>query len=192
MKRFIAVPLVLVILACQDSTPLQPDLQTAPELATLQARGAQGGVVKMVPFEMNGVWWYGEGDPGPCEPFGYPDDASVRPSFPVWEGTALHLGHYTATTTNCMRAQPDGSYLLLLHATEIVAANGDRLWVYGTQEDSEVVVYPDLSFEIIGPSFVGGTGRFENVQGSYHLYAESLMGGDFIILGEMSSVGSSK
>lgn len=70
------------------------------------------------------------------------------------------------------------------------------LYVYGSEDDGTEMVIdwsdPNLSFEIEGPQFVGGTGRFENATGWCHRYAESLFGGAFIMEGKLSSVGSSK
>jgi hypothetical protein len=190
MKRLIAVSAVILILACEDQAPFQPDLVGDPELALAQAAGGQGDLVKAVPFKMKGTWWpTAVGDASPCIP--YP---GAIPRFLEWRATSAHMGLVAGFATNCIVIQPDGSYLLLLHATRTVAANGDLLYARGSAADDATVllVHPDLSFEIWPAPIVGGTGRFENAEGEYHLYGDHLFGGAFTMEGWISSVGSSK
>ena len=186
MRKLIAVPALLLILACQDRTPFDPILTAAPDVAVSE----RGDLLKMVPFEMKGTWWpTAVGDASPCAPY-----AGAIPRFLEWEGTSTHMGLVTGSATNCIVIQPNGSYLLLVHSTKTTAANGDILYARGSAagDGTVLLVHPGLSFEIWPALMVGGTGRFENAEGEYHLYGDNLFGGTFTMEGWISSVGSSK
>jgi len=190
MRTLVIVSLALLVLACQDATPVQPELEEGPELLVAQAPGGGNNVVKMVPLKMKGTWWpTPTGDPSPCEP--YPEAAS---RYLEWEGTSTHMGRVTGSATNCLVIQPDGSYVLLLHSQRMVAANGDLLYARGSAagDGTVLLVHPDLSFEIWPAPIVGGTGRFLTAEGTYHLWGDHLFGGTFAMEGWISSVGSSK
>jgi hypothetical protein len=111
----------------------------------------------------------------------------------MFEGTATHLGYHTGSAFNCVDL---ATFQLLTTSQEVVAANGDKLFFSGSIGDGTVMVIdwadPDLSFEILGLTFVGGTGRFENASGWLDLSSESIYGGSSMMEGEISSVGSSK
>lgn len=194
MKTLILLPAVFLFLACDSPDLVQPDpaqssLADPPELTSAPAPSAQGMFVKMVPFKMKGTWAPApSGDPTPCDP--YPDAVDT---YVESENNATHLGHITTTATNCFLIQSDGSYLLLVHAQTFRAANGDLLYGFGTADGgTEIIIHPDMSFDIVHALFAGGTGRFSNATGSYDLHGESTQGGAATIDGWISSVGSSK
>jgi hypothetical protein len=93
----------------------------------------------------------------------------------MFEGTATHLGYHTGSAFNCVDL---ATFQLLTTSQEVVAANGDKLFFSGSIGDGTVMVIdwadPDLSFEILGLTFVGGTGRFENASGWLDLSSEAL------------------
>jgi len=194
MRKLVFLPLLTLALACSDTPILEPDLDASPDLVVAQKKGGQGDVVKMVPFKAKGTWWNGSGDEEACEEYEdqYPD---VYPGFPEWEGTGTHVGRFTGKTINCIEDRVN--YRLISSTQELVAANGDILYLYGTEDDGiELVIDwtdPNLSWAILGAKIVGGTGRFDNATGEwFSLSSPSLFGGPFTIVGEISSVGSSK
>ena len=190
MKRIVAVPALLLVLACQDHTPLQPEPELAPSPALAQAPNGLGDGAKMVPLKMAGTWWpTAEGDPSPCEEF-----ADAVPLFLEWEGTSTHMGRMGGSATNCMGPGAYGSRPFLSHSTTMMAANGDLLYSHGSAagDGTQMVIHPDLSFAIVSAPLVGGTGRFRDATGSYNLYGDNIAGGAFTLEGWISSVGSSR
>jgi hypothetical protein len=113
--------------------------------------------------------------------------------YPIFEGTAIHMGRVTGSAANCTDL---ATFTLLTTSQELVAANGDKLFFGGSKESGTVMMIdwtdPDLSFEILGLTITGGTGRFENASGWLALSAESISGGAFTIEGEISTLGSNK
>ena len=195
MKRLILVPAVLLLLACQDHNPVQPEPEVAPELAMAQARGGPGNVVKMVPHKGTGTMWFvAEGDESPC----YDVDGWEGTTFCEGEGTMTHLGRSEFSFTNCMGAGDPWQRLLLLFRVTSRAANGDLLYGEGLYYDPErpyrLIVYPDLSWEGRNIRIVGGTGRFKNAVGWYSCFGDNIFAPRFnwTCDGEISSVGSSK
>ena len=191
MKRSLFLLLALAgVSACTDTVLFEPDMAVYPETATVQAPVEQGLAVKMVPFAMKGNWWSGDtGAPELCTGI-----EGAFPSYPTWDGQATHMGEVTGMATNCLSIQDDGSYYIHLQSAAIVAANGDILYAHGTAvgDGTQFILHPDMSFEIFPVPFVGGTGRFENATGYYHLYGDDLAGGSFTATGLISSVGSSR
>ena len=190
MRKLFFLPLLTLALACADNTLVEPETAFTPGLSAAEAPSSQGTLVKMVPFSMKGTWWRGStGAPELCDGI-----EGSFPSYPTWEGIATHMGRGTGAATNCLSIQSDGSYFLHLQSATFVAANGDLLFAFGSEADdgTQIIVHDDMSFEIFPVPFVGGTGRFANATGYYHLYGESLGGGAFTAEGLVSSVGSSK
>lgn len=192
MRKLAFLPFLVFAFGCSDSTPVEPEMDLSPELSVALQQGGMGDVVKMVPFKAKQTWWPGDGDPNACDHF-KGDYPAVSASYPMFEGTATHLGYHTGSAFNCIDL---ATFQLLTSSQEIVAANGDKLFFYGSIGDGTVIVIdwtdPNLSFEILGLTFVGGTGRFENASGRVDLSSESLYGGSAVMKGEISSVGSSK
>jgi len=194
MRRLVFLPILALLVACSDNTPLEPDLAASPELGVAQAASAQGMAVKMVPLKMKGTWAYAAtGDATPCE--AYPGST---PGFIEFGGTATHMGRFLGTATNCMDYSGPPVVAIMSQTTIIQAANGDLLFAQGTVGDDppiELVFDPGVWY-MIGPSLVtGGTGRFQNASGWFMLRGDYSMGpggGDYIIEGRISSVGSSK
>lgn len=188
MRKLVFLPLLTLVLACNDNTPVGPELALSPEMAVAQAKGGMGDVVKMVPLKIKANWWYAtEGNESIC------DDVSGTAyiQFIGWEGTATHMGKVTGTNVNCFGPGEPMNRELLAHGGAITAANGDVLNIFGTR--ATLTLFLDYSFEIGPADFAGGTGRFENATGWYQLYGEDAIGaGPGIMVGEISSVGSSK
>lgn len=189
MRKLILLLPLLFTFACADRTPIEPEMALSPDLGLTEAAAKNARVVKMVPFRMSGEWWYG--DTGPvtdCGELG----SSV---YPTWEGQATHMGRVTGMATNCMDGVGTGGpYFLHLQSSAITAANGDILYAHGTAVDDGIQIVADLdagTFEVFPVPFVGGTGRFSNATGYYHLTG-TLGGGPFWATGWISSVGSSK
>jgi hypothetical protein len=193
MRKLVLLPLLLFAVACSDNMPVEPEMDLSPELSVALEKGGVGDVVKMVPFKAKGTWWNGSGPEDWCEEYEdqYPNVYAV---FPESEGTGTHVGHFTGKTVNCI--EDNISYRLISHYNVIEAANGDLIYVYGSEDDGTEMVIdwadPNLSFEILGAQIVGGTGRFENATGELVLSSPSIFGGPFTWIGEISSVGSSK
>lgn len=174
--------------------PVEPEIVLDPEMSLALEKGGMGDVVKMVPLKIKGTWWDGSGDEDWCEEYEdqYPNVYAV---FPTWEGTGTHFGRLTGQTVNCI--EDNVFFRLISHYSVLEAANGDMLYVYGSEDDGTEMVIdwtdPNLSFEILGAQIIGGTGRFENATGEwFSLSSPSIFGGPFTVVGEISSVGSSK
>jgi len=190
MKKLVPVIAIFLILACQDSNPIEPEPEIAADLTVVQANGRMSKVVKLIPFKAHGTWWYPEeGDASSCAQF--PDG---EPMFIEWEANATHLGLHSGSATNCFGPGPIPGRPLLSHSSMMVAANGDVLLGFGSaaEDGTGLIIYPDLSFELGPVPFIGGTGRFEGASGWYRVVAEHMLGGAFIMEGEISTVGSNK
>lgn len=188
MRRLISLPLLTLVLACTENTPIEPETSLYPEMSAVHARGGMGNVVKMVPFKVKGTWWYAsDGDASICD--AVPGTAAM--SFIEWKGTGTHMGRVTGTNTNCYGPGAPMARPFLAQGGAFTAANGDVLIAFG--DEPVLSIFPDLSFEIGPVDFSGGTGRFENATGWYDLYGENALGGGaFTLTGEISSVGSSR
>jgi hypothetical protein len=188
MRQLWILPLFALVIGCADSTFVEPDIGTTPNLAAAEGAKGQGNVVKMVPLKMKGTWWYAfEGDESVCDDV--PGTATIQ--FIGFEGNATHLGKVTGTNVNCFGPGDPMSREFLAQGGEFKAANGDVLIPFGTE--ATLSLFGDYSFEIGPVDFVGGTGRFENATGWYRLYgADAIGAGPFTMIGEISSVGSSK
>jgi hypothetical protein len=190
VKKLLLFSVAFLILACQDSGPVQPDSGTTAELAVVQANGPPTSLMKLVPFKGHGVWWPAEeGDASPCAQF-----PGASPMFIEWEGNATQLGLNTGTATNCMGPGQVPNRPFLSQSFKMVAANGDILLGFGSaaEDGAGLILYPDLSFEVGPVPFVGGTGRFDGATGWYRVKAENMLGGPFTMEGEISTVGSNK
>jgi hypothetical protein len=196
MKKLIVVPAVLLLMACQDHNPVQPEPEVAPELAMALARGGPGNVVKMVPLKSKGTMWFvADGDDGPCHDV----PGWEATSFIESEGTMTHMGRIASTFTNCMG---EGLFLqrpLLAQFATSRAANGDLLYSQGLAADTDmpfsfIVNYSDWSWETRNVRIVGGTGRFENATGWWGCSGDNILAprSNWTCEGEISSVGSSK
>lgn len=189
MRRLWILPLLALAIGCADSTLVEPELAGSPDVLAAEKADGKGDVVKMVPLNIKGTWWQAfEGDPSIC------DDVSGTDyiQYIEWEGNASHMGKVTGANVNCLGPGPQGGRPLLAQGGEFIAANGDVLRVFG-ERATLTVDLTDFSFEIGPVDFAGGTGRFENATGWYQLYGEdALTGGAFTLVGEISSVGSSK
>lgn len=187
MRKLILLLPLLLTFACDGGTLIEPEMALSPDVGLTEAAAKNAGVVKMVPFSMTGEWWYGESGPATdCESPAYE-------VYPTWEGQATHMGRVTGVATNCMEVI-GGSYVLYVQSGAITAANGDILYAHGTAADDGTQIVADLdagTFEVFPVPFVGGTGRFANATGYYHLTG-TLGGGPFSATGWISSVGSSK
>jgi hypothetical protein len=178
---------LLPLLACQDGTPLQPELTPSPELALAQAAVSRGDQVKMVPAPFAGDWWVAGVDYTGCG-----GDPSLYSVFLEGSGTGAHLGRYLASWTVCWGY--DGTFVF--SDGTMTAANGDLLYFYGSQEHGTThPFYPDGTWELTNGYYDGGTGRFEHAEGWYDCAGtsnETMTGGTMSCQGMISSVGSSK
>jgi len=202
MKKLIVLPAVLLLLACQDHNPVQPEPEAAPELALVQARGGPGNVTKMVPFKGEGTWRVVGFEPV------VEDD--VMKVFVEIEGTATHLGRFqwelmARYVLVVLGHDEDGNPIYyktdyLSHSGIFTAANGDELYDEGCVDEHGTVNVPDdfFGFFMTGIHFVGGTGRFANAEGSYDFLViatvppDPFPSGTWMMEGEISTVGSSK
>jgi hypothetical protein len=188
MKKLIVLPAVLLLLACQDHNPVQPEPEVAPELALVQARGGPGNVAKMVPWQGSGTWRV-VGDALGCE--GRLDWYSL---FLEVEGTAAHTGRLRGAETICFSL--DGVWQS--NSLIFTAANGDLLYLRGSKEDyGSIHTFHEAGFSLTGVRFLGGTGRFANAEGWYDLWVTTtsyfpLPAGTWELEGELSTVGSTR
>lgn len=198
MKRLMAVSAVLLVLACQDHNPIQPEPEVAPELALAQARGGPGNVVKMVPTKGTGTMWLVAPNPSICEGLeGWTPTPGQTMSLES-EGTATQMGRITTTFTSCYGPEHE----VLLYRQTMMAANGDLVEAVGNPDDPEMpyefIVNSDGSYEVRNVRLVGGTGRFENATGRMDCFGDNILPlysfqpVAWTCVGEMSSVGSSK
>ncbi len=195
MRKLVILPLLTLVLACSDNPLVEPESVDSPDLSVALKKGGGVKAVKLVPLKLKGPWQYGAtGDTRPCE-----DYPGSTPAFIEFEGTGTHLGRFTGTATNCMdySGLPD-VVRIMSQTSRMVAANGDVLFSQGTVNDDppiELIRDPLVSYSI-GPSQItGGTGRFENASGWYMLtgdYSMGPTGGDFLVKGRISSVGSGR
>ena len=194
MKKLTVLPFLLFALACQDGTPVQPDLDLSPEIGLSQAMASQGNVLKMVPFKGPNEWWETGGGFG-CEGVG-----EYYAAYWAATGNFTHVGHSKLVGTNCWRFlddPPEGEmpFEFISQSGTLTAANGDLLYWYGAPPKTAVEFLSETTYQM-GPFwFTGGTGRFENAQGEFYdigSMAEDLMTGTSVYSGFISTVGSSK
>jgi hypothetical protein len=163
---------------------------------TISATPGKDSVPNLVPFKGAGTWWYvDEGDPSPCQ--NLTDFPYVIPVFSEGEDTSTHLGRAKIAVTQCYGW--DGSYppapVFLSHSVTFTAANGDRLFGYGSvYDDPPVMGFQDgLTYELLPIRLVGGTGRFRNAEGWFRLTGDfsfgSDVGGNYATEGWISTVG---
>lgn len=191
MKRLLAASVVLLTLACQDGTPLQPELGTSPELSRAQAQTAnsQGDVVKMVPSKFGGAWEVTGADYTGCLGSSQTYTVDIEGN-----GTGTHTGRYQASWTvtwGCV----DGAFVA--SDGTITGANGDAISFFGSADRDPPTTHPfyaDGTWALYNGYFDGGTGRFEHAEGWYDCvgtYNETFSGGTMSCKGMISSVGSS-
>jgi hypothetical protein len=199
MKKLIVAPALLLLLACQDHNPVQPEPEVAPELAFAQAPGGLGSIVKMVPFKGKGsMWFVAGGDESPC--LDLPGWTST--SFLESEGTGTQMGRVTSTFTICYGPGAPFVREPLLFLQTMRAANGDLIYGEGRPDDAQapyqLIVNADFSYEVLNVHVMGGTGRFENATGRWDCFGDDILPlysfqpVAWTCVGEMSSVGSSK
>ena len=198
MKKLIVLPAVLLLLACQDHNPVQPELEVAPELVLAQAPGGKVKDAKMVPFKGKGTYQYLAFVPDD-------DDKEIEIRVAI-EGTATHLGRFQGEIAMLFEFMLiDGTPVpigYLSHSGIFTAANGDELHNEGSAGPQGPVMEfrePHGSgFSLAGIPIVGGTGRFESAIGEFVLlvsrdpYDPAPPGGTWELEGELSTVGSSK
>jgi hypothetical protein len=188
MKKLIALPAVLLLLACQDQNPVQPEPEVALELVLAQAPGGKGKDVKMVPWRGSGTW-QAVGQAPDCE--GRSDWYSL---FLEVEGTAAHTGRLRGAETICFSL--DGVWQS--NSLIFTAANGDLLYLRGSKEDyGSIHTFHEAGFSLTGVRFLGGTGRFANAEGWYDLWVTTtsyfpLPEGTWEFEGWISTVGSTR
>ena len=193
MKRSLLCPFLLLAIACQDGTPVQPDLGSSALIPPIQTASPTNDLVQMVPFRGHGTWW---GTPGEATEAEIAECAAMEGEVDVGAGimNATHLGRSSYRFLNCW-----GAAGLLYQAGRIRAANGDELTYFGPEAEGWEVFEVDWSggaYEIGLVRFTGGTGRFENVTGSFTTLGVALVGdegwyGTELWEGVISSVGSS-
>ena len=158
-------PLLLFILACEDSRLVEPDFDMMPQLGRMH--GDAEAVTVALPFKTEfSVWDHSDYTDTRCGDF---------PNFFLTMeglGTATHLGKFTTRMTFCCNVvtgdywDTEGSF---------VAANGDKLFIEiptgqivpNEGDDSD---YYQTRFNDLG-EFVGGTGRFDGATGSWYTNA---------------------
>ncbi len=199
MKKLIVLPAVLLLLACQDHNPVQPEPEIAPELVMAQARAGPANVAKMVPFKGKGTWQMNPALTGPT-----PEGRFVY--VVALEGTATHLGRLQWDWTGLydfLGVGDDGIPITvyLSHDGRFTAANGDELHDEGCVVEHgtvhEYYVPLGTGFSLTRVKLVGGTGRFENAEGWYDLWVTTtsyfpLPEGTWEFEGWISTVGSTR
>lgn len=188
MKRLIVVPVLLLVLACQDHTPLQPEPELAPSPALAQAPNGAGDVVKMVPYKGKGTWWVAGVDYEQCG-----GEVGLLSFLMGGDFTGPLIGHAQASWTNCYTSAME----LVSQTGTITTANGDLLYFYSVaaEHGTRAIFYPDNTWELGPTLFNGGTGRFEHAQGWIVCSGtnnDELTEGTMTSEGWISSVGSSK
>lgn len=188
MKTLLVVSLALLVFACQDVTPVQPDLEEGPELLVAQAPGGGNNVVKMVPFKSDGTWWAAGMEFSGCR-----GDPTLLSVFIEGEGTAMHLGRYQASWTVCWTY----GFEFVSTGGSFTAASGDRLEFYGSTAENGTThpFYPDNTWDVGPIMLVGGTGRFHDAEGWLDCVGDNndaITEGVMICQGKVSSVGSSR
>lgn len=196
MRKLVLLPLLVFSLACNDNTPVEPELALSLELGVGQAAGGQGEAVKMVPYKGKGTWWGLNGDVVEREGFdcdalgGYLDQGAGVIN-------VTHLGRSDYSFINCW----DGTLETILYQTgTVTAANGDQLFWDGPGDgdwDVFVVDWAGGSYQMGPLIFSGGTGRFAGATGSFVSFGTFVeidggYGGTEMWEGTISSVGSSK
>ena len=194
MRIPILFPVLLLALACQDGTPLQPDLGLSTEIAPVQVTSPAGDLKNMVPFKASGTWW---GTPEDATEGEIAECAAVEGGVDVGVGimNVTHLGRSEYRFLNCW-----GDAGLLYQVGRITAANGDELFYFGPGEVGWEVFDVDWTggtYEIGLERCTGGTDRFEGVTGSFMTLGDAFVGdegwyGTEIWEGVISSVGSSR
>ena len=200
MKKLIVLPAVLLLLACQDHNPVQPEPEVALELVLAQAPGGKVKDVKMVPFKGKGTWQINPVLTGPISS----EDEFVY--VVALEGTATHLGRFQGEIAMLFEFMLiDGTPVpigYLSHSGRFTAANGDELHNEGSAGPQGPVMEfsepPGSGFSLTGIPIVGGTGRFENAVGEFVLlvsrdpYDPAPPGGTWELEGQISTVGSTR
>ena len=201
MKKLIVLPAVLLLLACPDHNPVQPEPEVAPELALARAAGDKVKDVKMVPIKATGTMWLvAEGDDSFCGEFDL--WAPGQTTFLESHGTSTLLGRLTTTFTSCYGPGAPFERDVLLYRQTLRAANGDLVFAEGRPDHPEMpyqfIVYPDGSYEVRNVRVVAGTCRFENATGRWDCFGDNILPlysfqpVAWTCEGEISSVGSSK
>jgi hypothetical protein len=128
-----------------------------------------------------GVWGEGTRD---CD--------GLFPVFVEASGQGTHVGEYHYSSEECVEFAPSGDSGKYSGTWQIEAANGDT--IEGTYAGTFQVVGSDIEYEQAN-AISGGTGRFTNADGSFHVSGLASLE-DFSaeqeLDGAISSVGSSK
>jgi hypothetical protein len=150
-----------------------------------ESTGLNKTTLKMLPFEGNvsGYGWFNV-DRTDCPTGSLPLDAEGH-------GNASHLGKFKIFYEHCSYAQIDPTNPTYVGTATITAANGDQLLVTYNGVATSPVTYLEYS------TFTGGTGRFENVSGTFEHtgsfgYHPAGYAFNDTFEGDISSVGSSK
>ena len=155
-KTLWALCIVLILTGCSDQAdqadPLSPESEAELRIVERPFKVRGSGTFELT----NGV------DSCP----GFPLQIALNGC-----GNATHVGRYTVDLTWCFNpgseTQPPSLYIF----GTLTAANGDEIYMettgQGVGENGEV-------YETF--SFIGGTGRFQDVSGSFDLYTTTVFG----------------
>jgi hypothetical protein len=186
MRSVIAIPAAFLLVACQESSPVQPVMPSLLTVAPATVTSSTSGSVKLVPYVGRDDWVAVGIDFAECG--GHNTYATSQ----AGSGTATHFGRFTMAYTVCWK--PDGSFVFSRGA--LTAANGDNVrFLASPAMGSAWVLNPDFTFALTNSHFVGGTGRFTNATGTYSCAGTSnstLTAGTLNCEGTISSVGSGK
>jgi len=188
MRKLFLLPFLALAFACNDHTPVEPELAISPELGLAQAAARNGSVMKEVPFKGSGF----------LRVVGQAIGCGGDPSLPLLttfveaEVRATHLGHSHFTMTACWTFAME----FVSGTGTFTAANGDELFIHGSFDDygTSHPFNPDGTWEFGPLHVVDGSGRFEGAEGVFHAWGamNEAMEGPMAFEGGISSVGSTK
>ena len=149
--RSVVLALCLSVTACTGQVPDVPTSPTGSAAGTLEARRASN-------LPMHGSFTFVSSGSVNCPPTCPPTTLRIQADL---EGTAAHLGRFTATLDNAV----DMATTTSKGSTDFRAANGDRLTTTTTGAETAFVP-PNESHVHEVATITGGTGRFANASGT--------------------------
>jgi hypothetical protein len=186
MRKLALLPLIALSLACQDTTPVEPDLAYVSGPAQIQTVDRGQRIMVPVPFKATGDWWIVGYDFTQCE-----GESGLVSVFMEAEIRGTHVGRSQMAFSACW----DVDDFVSTQGT-ITAANGDVLNFRGSAAEDGTThpFFPDGTWTLGPVSIIGGTGRFQNAQGEYngHGTFDGETGGTMVSEGWVSSIGSGK